>query len=135
MEGRLHEAALAQPRLALRQQQAVAEQRTQQPHARTLDEIAIARDKQLLDRVRMVDEQDAERPHARLDDVAVLPRARFVEAELVAAEMRAASGEEAGPRPREDALHAPSRCSFCRLRSPGGIGPRRPQFVNDTSPT
>src|SRR5438876_1042948 len=48
----------------------------------------------------MVDEQDAERPHARLDEVAVLPRARFVEAELVAAEMRAASGEEAGPRPR-----------------------------------
>src|SRR5947207_3860 len=45
MEGRLHEAALAQPRLALRQQQAVAEQRTQQPHAWTLDEIAIARDK------------------------------------------------------------------------------------------
>jgi len=25
--------------------------------------------------------------------------------------------------------------SFCKLRSPGGMGPRRPQLVNDTSPT
>src|SRR5436309_5224002 len=134
MEGGLHEPPLAQPRVALRQQQPLAEQRTQQPHARTLDEIPVARDEQLLDGVRVVDQENSEGPHPRLDEIAVLARARFVEAELVAAEVGAASEEESGPRPREGALHA-SRRSFCRLRSPGGCGPRRPQLVNETSPT
>src|SRR5262249_55927285 len=36
---------------------------------------------------------------------------------------------------QETAGHATMRRSFCRLRSPGGIGPRRPQLVNDPSRT
>ena len=47
-----------------------------------------------------------------------------------------------GRRPREvltklglGQTHPRSLTSFCRLRNPGGWGPRRPQFVNDTSPT
>jgi len=97
VERGLDQPPLAQPRVALGEQEPIAEERPQQAHAGALDEVPVAGHEQLLDGVRVVDEQDAERAHLRLDEVAVLARAFLVEAELVAAEVARGSAEVPAP--------------------------------------
>src|SRR4029453_9975711 len=110
-----------------------AQQWPEELHAGALDEVPRAGDQHVLDRIRVIDHQDAVGPHLGLDGVAVLAGAGPVEAEPIPPEAGHAPGEVAALRAREGRLHRLT--SFCRLRRPGGIGPRRPQLVYDTSPT
>jgi len=102
VERGLDQPALAQPRIALGEQQTVAEQGTEQLHAGTFDEVPAPGHEQFLDGVRVVDQQDAVGNHPCLDDVAVLPSAGLVEAELIAPERGHAPEEVAALRPRGD---------------------------------
>ena len=61
MKRGLHEPALAQPGVALGEQQPVAEHRAEQAHAGALDEVAIPGHQQLFDGVGMEDHEDADR--------------------------------------------------------------------------
>ena len=119
---RLQQPPLAQPRLALGEEEALAQQWAQQPHAAALDEVAAPGHEQLLDRVRMVDEQDAIGAEPGLNDVAVLPRARLVEAELVAPDRRRAAAEITTLRAGERGCHPAAT-----LASASGVG-HRPAF-------
>src|SRR2546428_28895 len=100
----LDEPPLAQPEVALGEQQPVAEQRPEQPHAGALDEVAAPRHQHLFDRVRMVEEHGAARAEAHGHDVAV-PRAADVEAELVALEVAQTSEEPTTPRSAKRSRH------------------------------
>src|SRR5439155_4966991 len=105
VERGLDQPALAQPRIALGEQQAIAKQGTEQLYAGALDEVPASSHEQFLDGVRVVDQQDAVWTHPRLDDVAVLSRTRRVEGELIASERGYAGEEVAALRPREGRFH------------------------------
>src|SRR5712691_8347016 len=112
MESWLNQTALTQPGVALGEEQPVADQGAKPAHAEALGKVPIARYEKLFDGVRVVDQQHSEGTQSGLDEVAVLPRARHVEAELVALEVGGASGEEAAFRAhRSDPVRARDRLS------------------------
>jgi len=106
VERGLDEPPLAQPDAALGQQEPVAERPREQTDAGALDEVAAPRDQDLLDGVRVVDEQPAIRPEAQRHDVAVVTRARRVEAELIARQVYACAPQADGSVVVPEALRA-----------------------------
>ena len=75
----------------LGEQKPVAEQPREQTDAGALDKVPVLRDQDLLDGIRVVEEQPPPGPEAHGHDVAVLARARGIEAELIAREGRSTS--------------------------------------------
>jgi len=105
VEGGLNQPALAQPGVALGEEEAVTDQGAQPAQAEALGEVPVPRHEELFDGVRVVDQEHADGTQPRLDEVAVFPRARLVEAELIALEVGRASEEEAPLRSLEEGLH------------------------------
>src|SRR5262249_45625688 len=110
VKGRLDEPALAKPELAFGEEQAVARQLPQeQTHPGTLDEVAVLRDEHVFDGIRMVDEESTARADANRHEVAVVPGAPGIEAELIAPELATAAEQKVASRPsgKRRERHAP----------------------------
>jgi hypothetical protein len=99
VEGGLHEPSLAQPDIALGGEQPIPQECSHQADAATLDEVAVSFHEHFLDGVRVVDQETGERAQAHWHDVAILPRAPGIEAELIAIEVAEAPEDGLALRP------------------------------------